>query len=314
VVWKPEQRFAVPAARCGWIPIASIQARRFERTELGELGPLTISLSRDWQDPVVVDDLYHLISGQRRLAAARMMGYRTVPVLATANFYQIVAQMQQEQKHPLNMPMSFTERGGLAWLLSELYEPYYQELKAHAPERRGAPKSEVPSLEKIRAELLGQGRTSALFLRRAYGLTLSQDPRIRELGELALREADTYGELRPAEVRLAQRLRAYRSGAARPDLEKELAKAAPKSPRMESLHVPKPVMNGPDQRKALNQAVNVMTGVAAALEDFTSPDVTLTDEERDKWEKEFTKAIRSLSRVRRVVRREKETSTNDNNQ
>jgi ParB family chromosome partitioning protein len=61
------------------IPLAEITVKRRIRKRLGDLGSLVNSLKRYGQlSPVIVNRDYVLISGQRRLEAARKLGWSTI--------------------------------------------------------------------------------------------------------------------------------------------------------------------------------------------------------------------------------------------
>jgi len=61
------------------VPVKDIKVRKRIRKEMGDLGALAESLKRYGQiSPIVISKRNNLIAGQRRLEAAKLLGWRTI--------------------------------------------------------------------------------------------------------------------------------------------------------------------------------------------------------------------------------------------
>ena len=68
-------------ARVDRLPISKIKVRSRYRKDLGDLAGLAASIKElGLLHPVVVRDDGRLIAGERRLAACKLLGWKTVPV------------------------------------------------------------------------------------------------------------------------------------------------------------------------------------------------------------------------------------------
>ena len=66
------------------VPIKDIKVKKRIRKELGDIGAMAESLKRYGQiSPIVISKNNQLITGQRRLEAAKVLGWRTINAIVT---------------------------------------------------------------------------------------------------------------------------------------------------------------------------------------------------------------------------------------
>lgn len=191
-----QTRAAVYAAAAGRMPIRGIRSRVFQRDDLGDLGELVERIRKNGlMFPILVDDGYHLISGERRLAALRILAQEghpgfsleNVPVLATGNIYQIVAQMAAERAHGPSKPMRWTEIAHMQGILREISKPDVYEIRRLT--LTGQP-STAGLTKWILREALDLNSSMGDRIGSIYSWYMSSDPEKAAAGALAMESLD----------------------------------------------------------------------------------------------------------------------------
>jgi len=90
------------------VPIKDIKVKKRIRKEMGDIGALADSLKRyGLINPIVISKGNQLIAGQRRLEAAKMLGWRTINAIVSEsrgelNYLELELE-ENIQRHDFNM-------------------------------------------------------------------------------------------------------------------------------------------------------------------------------------------------------------------
>jgi len=213
-------------------PVGRISVKGTFRRDLGDLGPLIDSIRQlGLLTPVVVTQAGHLLCGKRRLAAARHLGWETVPVWIPAKVSPLLRTVAMFDDETLHKPLTVTEQ-------ATLYDEYEKLYAAQAHLRQeatrfgaaangldaGWPESsspmtpaspEAPAVLPSRqaAALAVTGKKSATRLDQVRDLQHlavddAEPPAVRDQAVEALARVDVDGKVNPRweQVKLAQLL------------------------------------------------------------------------------------------------------------
>lgn len=200
------------------VGIESIAVGRRSRRVLGELGPLQASIqARGLVHPVVVSPIGWLISGRRRLAVVRRLGWPSVPVHVAHTLQEAVTLLRAETCSDGRLIMRPSEQAEMGEALAGL--PFMP-----LPVKRDRRLRSV----NLVAEALGMSSTSYARLRYIYRAGLDEDlpGYLRAEAAEEMARVDTTGNLTRSYERLRSKLLA-RQGA---DEAKAAALADPVEP------------------------------------------------------------------------------------
>lgn len=158
----------ITAAEATHVAVRRIQPRMFERMDLGDLAGLAFDIQAmglAW--PLVLNERYELISGERRLAAmqANSRGnLRTVPAVVTDDLDVIEAQLRAEHRYPWvkhNKQYNPCEAMMFMWMLQDIYAPGVSGAAGYADNyRKEAPRR----LKALAMAMTGYGRANTAKL------------------------------------------------------------------------------------------------------------------------------------------------------
>lgn len=113
------------------LPVESILVKGRVRASVADVADLVESISRiGLLHPVVVDDGGRLVAGERRLAAVREIGWRTVPVTVVSSLDDALRAQAESDENVCRRPFSPAE----AVRMVERLKPFYE---AEADTRKG---------------------------------------------------------------------------------------------------------------------------------------------------------------------------------
>lgn len=180
----------------GNVPVRSIQPRQFHRAT-GNLQALVDSMASIGQQvPILVDDVYQVVDGERRLAAARILGWDTISCLATGTATTMIDHitMTNTKQAALNLPaetMRPRDINELTRLLYRFYTPQVtsairadnnRRTRSKKPSKT-APRAISRSLNEVMASMLGISVPTMSGIRSIYMIEETADARWPQLAD-----------------------------------------------------------------------------------------------------------------------------------
>jgi hypothetical protein len=137
------------------------------RSTLGDLTALMRSMASEGQlQPILVLDNHELLAGERRLEAARRLGWADIKAYTARTLADAIAALRADWASATDdscLPMSMTERVSQVELLQAMHE------RERTPAPKGIPRAErwTYQADPIMADLLGIGMTRYRLIRLA---------------------------------------------------------------------------------------------------------------------------------------------------
>jgi len=254
------------------------------RTDFGDLDRLARSISEvGLLQPILVGPDYSLIAGERRLRAVQSLNYPFIAVRVVHNLEDASLRLRAERdENTCRKEMTMSELVAIGRRLEELERPKAAERRTgNLPNGTPVPFGEVDHrrTSDVVGEALGLSRRTYDRAKTVIGATTDEDPAIADAARAAVEEMDRTGKVRPA----AEKVRAARKPPEKPK--------APPRHGSRTKHV-----------QILRNIVNALEGLAIAADEITVLDSTVTDEEAVRLADDLSKEIRSLNRIKTLLK------------
>ena len=260
--------------------VQDIKVENRHRKDVGDLTELAESMNHLGllqALPVRPDGV--LIAGERRLAAARSLGWEEIDVQMIEGFEDAADLVRAERdENTCRKAMTPSELVAVGKRLEELERPNAQ-ARTLAGKRLSDPGSGGQTRDAV-GEALGMSGMTYQRAKTVVDATEHPDPAVAEVARAAVVEMDRSGKIRPA-------------------YEKVKAAQLPEAPK-------------PRPRSSLRVVESVLRGVAIAAEQIDTLDDSVTPEEAARLSGEATTAQASLRRINSLLaKRAKATAAED---
>jgi hypothetical protein len=269
---------------------------------------------------ITIDSDDHLIAGWRRLKAYERLRRHEIPV-------HIVRTLADQQLALAMERGEVTEKIGMANQDLAMYAVRLATLRNDGDTRSDTEQSREVTF--MIAPELGVGKTSVQHFLRIGRAAQSSNPKVHEIGVLALKELAAGGgveltserlsaRLRDAEVpvRIVRPARGGQSKKVRPPRDK-MATPDPNAPDIYKLRRREEMAAARFQRDIIGgytATAHSLVGISAhIIEKLTTYGVNdeITPEERERWYKDIARARTALGRVSRAIKGGQENGTED---
>ncbi|ADG96522.1 ParB domain protein nuclease [Segniliparus rotundus DSM 44985] len=193
------------------VPVADVRVEGRHRRDLGDVSALAASIREvGLIHPVAVTADLRLVAGQRRLEAARLLGWQTVPVTVVASLVEAADLLRAEaDENTQRKPFTPTEAEAIASAIEAALRPVAAARRAAAIKDRdekgralstSAESAEVerqPETRDIAAQAVGYGRDTISKVRKVKDLAEDEETPepVREAARWALGEMDATGSV-----------------------------------------------------------------------------------------------------------------------
>lgn len=277
------------------------------RKDFGDIDLLAASIADiGLLQPVVVTADLRLVAGERRLRAARSLGWTTVPTRIVSSLTDAVSVLKAERdENTCRKAMTPEELVTVGLEIERLERPRAKERQAHGLTAPGRPlnargplgPSDAPSrTNEVVADALG---TSTNTYKRAKHVVLVAKGEIEAPPEVKAVAEEQLDRMNSGETPITtayNRVREARS----PQAEKP--RPAPDS----RLTRPQPPKYGGNRKKhaqILESVAISLQGLAMVADEITELDASVTDEEAVRLADDLSKSIRSLNRIKQNLYR-----------
>lgn len=266
-----ETEFIVKQIDIAWVKVVGRHRR-----DLGDIGPLAESIEKvGLIHPITVTEDGSLIAGQRRLEAFRQLGRNAIPARVAFNLDEAVERLIVERdENTARKPMTPEELVSLGKALEALESPKAKERQRDAGREHGRGNSSCSDEQKLSAkssfggtrdtvaEAIGMSPTSYYRARTVVEAAKNPTatPESREVAEAALAEMNATGKVTgPYET-----VTGLRAPGGTPRSKYSLDKAR-------------------GQRRAVQNAVTTLSGIAHGLRQIEAIHPDITDVEAAQW-------------------------------
>ena len=271
------------------VKISEIRIEARYRYDMGDIAGLAASMADVGQlQPVVITPDGLLVAGERRLAAARSLGWEDIKVHIITGFSDAADLLRAERdENTCRKEMTMSELVAIGKRLEELERP-----KAAARSGARTDLTSVAGETEVRepyrrvtevvGEALGISRAQYERAREVVTATSDPDPVVAEVAKEAARQMDATGRVRPA----FEKVRA--------------AKAPGQKP-------PKPPMYGGNRKRHLQVIESIaasLSGLAIVADEITELDRTVTCEEATRLSGDLSKSLAALRRLNNLLSKE----------
>lgn len=272
------------------VKISEIRIETRYRHDMGDIAGLANSMADVGQlQPVVITPDGLLVAGERRLAAARSLGWDDVKVHIITNFTDAADLLRAERdENTCRKEMTMSELVAIGKRLEELERP-------KAAQRRAAngfgstnvaaePFVDEPyrRVTEVVGEAVGLSRAQYERARDVITATTDPDPFVAEVAKEAAREMDETGKVRPA----YEKVRAAKNPAEKPA---------------------RPPRFGGNRKRHLQVIESIaasLSGLAIVADEITELDRTVTCEEATRLSGDLSKSIAALRRLNNLLSKE----------
>jgi ParB-like chromosome segregation protein Spo0J len=279
------------------VKISEIRIETRYRYDMGDIAGLAASMADVGQlQPVVITPDGLLVAGERRLAAARSLGWDDVKVHIITSFTDAADLLRAERdENTCRKEMTMSELVAIGKRLEELERPKAAERMSSAgkvgAEKRwgdGVGSGETTPSEPYRratevvGEALGISRAQYERARDVVAATNDPDPVVAEVAKEAAREMDETGKVRPA----YEKVRAAKAPGPKP---------------------PKPPRYGGNRKRHLQVIESIaasLSGLAIVADEITELDQTVTCEEATRLSGDLSKSLAALRRLNNLLNKE----------
>lgn len=250
------------------------------RADLGDVAELAASIKRvGLLHPIVVTEEGHLIAGQRRLEAYRLLGRKEIETTIAADLDSASALLEAERdENTCRLDMKPSEKVALGIALEELERPKAAEREraGRAPSGPGSGGSTGHETRETVGAALGMSGTTYDRAKRVIRAKEDPDPEVRVVAEEQAQRMDETGNIRGA----ADSVSAVR----RKDGKQPIARG--------------------NALKSVERFVSLIANTCApALDLPLAQGAAEADAEtRARWEKDLTTAIRTMTQIRRRIK------------
>lgn len=177
------------------LPIKAIKVTQRHRHDLGDIAALAESMTEvGLLHPVVVTANHHLVAGERRLAAARSLGWTEIDVTVAANLTEAATLLRAESdENTCRKDFTPTEAAAIRKAREELLKPL-------APQGRPPKGSNLEPLGKVaKVAAVGTGYSATTLNKVDHVAAVAADDSrpapVREVAKQALNAMDTTGKV-----------------------------------------------------------------------------------------------------------------------
>jgi ParB-like chromosome segregation protein Spo0J len=288
------------------LAVDSIAVVERHRADLGDVDALAASMAAEGLlHPVVVTSLGRLVAGERRLAAARLLGWTTVPVTVVGDVEDAAGLLRMERdENECRKEMTPSEKVSLGRALEELERPKARERQAHGETAPGRNASVRPNESDRRdafdvREVVAPavGMSTASYSRAKQIVTAAEQGDDDAVAAQA--EMDRTGKVTPAYEKWKGQ--PVNRGAEAPTTRDAFGvngNAAKQSK-------PSPVKNfrGSPAVKAIPRSLSTLAGIAHGMSTLTAADLAdVPDEVRAAWSKDLSGALSILRAARDLIK------------
>lgn len=273
------------------------------RADLGDVSDLASSIAiHGLLHPIVVTTEGHLIAGQRRLEAVKLLGWTSVQVTYVENVTDAADLLRMERdENTCRKDMTASEKVALGRALEELERPKAKERQAIAGSRNlpNAPSS-VPTngtserFDTREVVAPAVGMSTATYSRAKQLVTAAEQG--DEIAAEQVAEMDRTGKVTPAyEAWKGERVNRGEAAPTRRDTFGLAPKTTvKKNVKNHKGRAPIPAMEG---------AINTLAGLTMPMKQLAAEDFAgLPDETRTRWKKELDLAMSTLRHVRELIK------------
>lgn len=278
------------------VKISEIRIETRYRYDLGDIAGLAASMADVGQlQPVVITEDGLLVAGERRLAAARSLGWETVKVHIITNFTDAAELLRAERdENTCRKEMTMSELVAIGKRLEELERPKARARQVNGQERGRAsrwdgsvsgetePEEPYRRVTEVVGEAIGLSRANYERAREVIDATTDPDPFIAEVAQKAALSMDETGKVRPA----YEKVRAAKKPSERP---------------------PAPPKYGGNRKRHLQVIESIATslaGLAIVADEITELDKTVTCEEATRLSGDLSKSLAALRRLNALLSKE----------
>lgn len=278
--------------------IEAILVEGRHRTDLGDLDSLAKSLAEHGlMNPITVTPTGRLIAGQRRLEAARRLGWTTIDARVAESLDSAVEQLRMERdENTERKAMTPEELVRLGKALEELERPKAAAREAAAKHRAGRARHGLAPAACSGEQAAGAGASTREVVAEALGMSSSSYDRAKTVVEAADDETASAEDRAVAKAALTDM---NATGRIVPNYDKvrQQRDARLGSKRRTTLD------NAAGQRRAIGNAVVSLSGITHVLAQIEAINPGITREEAAQWVDDLWK---SRLVIERLIRRLKE--------
>jgi ParB-like chromosome segregation protein Spo0J len=271
------------------------------RADLGDVSDLASSIAiHGLLHPIVVTTEGHLIAGQRRLEAVKLLGWTSVQVTYVENVTDAADLLRMERdENTCRKDMTASEKVALGRALEELERPKAKAAQAHgqtAPGRNASvpPNESVQRFDTREVVAPAVGMSTATYSRAKQLVTAAEQG--DEIAAEQVAEMDRTGKVTPAyEAWKGERVNRGEAAPTRRDTFGLAPKTTvKKNVKNHKGRAPIPAMEG---------AINTLAGLTMPMKQLAAEDFAgLPDETRTRWKKELDLAMSTLRHVRELIK------------
>lgn len=270
------------------VKIDEIRVENRHRSAMGDIAGLADSMRELGQlQPVAITSDGQLVAGERRLAAARSLGWTDVKVHIITNLTDASDLLRAERdENTCRKEMTMSELVAIGKRLEELEKPKAAQRRSAngfgSTNVAGETFVEEPyrRTTEVVGEALGLSRVQYERAREVIDATTDPDPMVAEIARTATATMDQTGKVRPA----YEKVRAAKKPAAKPP-------APPKYGGNRKRHL-----------QVIDSIVASLAGLAIAADEITAPDASITSEEATRLTDDLSTSIASLRRLNNLLK------------
>jgi ParB family chromosome partitioning protein len=279
------------------VKISDIRIETRYRHDMGDIAGLAASMADVGQlQPVVVTPDGLLVAGERRLAAARSLGWDDVKVYVITTFTDAADLLRAERdENTCRKEMTVSELVAIGKRLEELERPKAALRRSEGASLGGQIRQGSASASgdakagdgyirtaDVVGEALGMSGRQYERARMVIDATADPDPEVAEVAKEAVAAMDETGKVYPA----YEKVRAAKAPAARP---------------------PAPPKFGGNRKKHLQVIESIaasLSGLAIVAEEITELDKTVTCEEATRLSGDLSRSLAALRRLNALLNKE----------
>lgn len=285
--------------------IDSIVIEGRHRKEFGDIKALAASIREvGLLQPVVITPELRLLAGERRIRAARSLGWDTIPARIVSDRDDAAYRLKAERdENTCRQPMTPEELVSLGLELERLEAPKAAERKAHGQTAPGRPLNAGAHLGPSVAGHPSQGRTSVIVAD-ALGTSTNTYKRARHVVQTA--RGDNNPDPAVQEVAKEALIEMNAGTKSVSGAYDKVRQARENAEKPKKLTRPQPPKLGGNRKKhaAVIESVCIsLSGLAMAVDDITEFDNTVTTEEATRLADDLSSSIRSLNRLKQNLYR-----------
>lgn len=297
------------------VPVADVVVNGRHRSDLGDVAALAASMEDvGLLQPIVVTEDLRLVAGQRRLEAAKRLGWTLSPANVAADLAEARRLLAAElAENVCRKDMTPGEQVSLGRELEALERPRAEQSKRDGAAKARAKKVGIVDEAKFPPSTRGE-RTGKVYdlVGEAVGMSGPTYKRAKavahmaEHGETLPKGTAKHGTpLTAAQHAVAREALAEMEATGKVTPAYNKAMAARKAGTGPNGIVPKTrTSKGRKAPQAIRNAISVLVGLTGSLGEFTAADAAPTAEEAAQWEGDLSAAVRAINTFRKQLKKE----------